>query len=113
MNKKETIKRIYEILTQCGTLTSKPDVLGTYPVEDEVYTKRLDVNKTIGEGPDTIDIVCVTLSSSDEEFGNSSPSDIRLNTKNTNDQWCNLFITDATDEMLSLVQSALNNKYQI
>jgi len=108
MNKKETIKRIYEILTQCGTLSSKPDVLGTDPVEDEVYTKRLDVNKTIGEGPDTIDLVCVTLSSSDEQFGNTSPSDVRLNTKNIRDQWCNIFICEATDEMLSVVTSSLN-----
>ena len=108
MNKKQTIEKIYDVLTQQGVLSSKPDVLGADPVEDEVYTKRLNVNKTIGEGPDTIDLVCVTLSSSDEQFGNTSPSDVRLNTKNIRDQWCNIFICEATDEMLSVVASSLN-----
>jgi hypothetical protein len=33
---------------------------------------------------------------------------MRLNTKNTRDQWCNIFANEATEEMLALVNSAVN-----
>jgi len=36
--------------------------------------------------------------------------DSRLySTKNTRDQWCNLFANEATEEMLALVDSAVNS----
>lgn len=50
MNREETIEKIYNALLQQGKLTSKPNVLSDDPVEDKVYTKRLKVNKNLGEG---------------------------------------------------------------
>jgi hypothetical protein len=107
MNRKETIEKIYNALLEQGKLTSKPNVLSDDPVEDKVYTKRLKVNKNLGEGVNTIELVYVTVTSSDIDFGNTVPSDMRLNTRNTQHQWCNIFIDEATEDMLSLVEAAI------
>ena len=107
MNREETIEKIYNTLLQQGKLTSKPNVLSDDPVEDKVYTKRLKVNKNLGEGANAVELVYVTITSSDIDFGNTSSSDMRLNTRNVQDQWCNLFIDETTDEMLELVLSTI------
>ena len=107
MNREEIIKKIYNALLQQGKLTSKPNVLSDDPVEDKVYTKRLKVNKNLGDGANTVELVYVTITSSDIDFNSTSSSDMRLNTKNVQDQWCNLFIDEATDEMLELVMSTI------
>ena len=107
MNKEQTIERIYNTLIEQGKVTSKADALGIDPMEDKVYTKRLSVNKNLGEGAEAIELVFVTVTSDDPSFGDTSSSDVRLNTKNTQDQWCNLFIDEATEEMLSIVESAI------
>jgi hypothetical protein len=51
--------------------------------------------------------VYVTVTSNDITFRDTTSADMRLNTRNVQDQWCNLFIDEATDEMLELVNSAL------
>ena len=107
MNKEQTIERIYNTLIQQGKVTSKADTLGIDPLEDKVYTKRLSVNKNLGEGAEAIELVFVTVTSDDPSFSDTASSDVRLNTRNTQDQWCNLFIDEATEEMLSLVESVI------
>ena len=99
MNREETIEKIYQTLIETGKVTTKSDILGVDPMEDKVFTKRLSVNKNLGEGPNTVELVYVTVTSNDITF--------RLNTRNVQDQWCNIFIDEATDEMLELVNSAL------
>jgi hypothetical protein len=107
MNKEQTIEKIYNALIAQGKVTSKADTLGIDPMEDKVYTKRLSINKNLGEGPQTIELVFVTVTSDDPTFSDTASSDMRLNTKNTQDQWCNLFIDEATEDMLELVISTI------
>ena len=107
MNRNNVIEKIYNTLLQKGTMTSKPNVLSNDIVEDKVYTKRLNVNKTLGEGVNSLELVCITLSSSDTNFNNTTPEDVRVNTKNTREQWCNIFINETTDEMLQLIETIL------
>ena len=107
MNKELTIEKIYNTLIEQGKMTTKMDALGDDPLEDKVYTKRLSINKNLGEGANAIELVYVTLTSHDMQFRNTSPKDMRLNTKNVQDQWCNLFINEATEDMLSLVESTV------
>lgn len=59
------------------------------------------------KGPNAVELVYVTITSSDIDFGNTASSDMRLNTRNVQDQWCNLFIDETTDEMLELVLSTI------
>ena len=92
MNKNLIIEKIYNTLMEKGKVSTRADVMGIDPMEDKVYVKRLSVNKKLGEGVNTIELVYVTVTSNDATFRDTSSSDMRLNTKNTRDQWCNLFI---------------------
>jgi hypothetical protein len=107
MNREETIEKIYQTLIETGKVTTKSDILGVDPMEDKVFTKRLSVNKNLGEGPNTVELVYVTVTSNDITFRDTTSADMRLNTNNVQDQWCNIFMKEATDEMLELVNSAL------
>lgn len=107
MNREETIEKIYNTLIEEGKVTAKSDILGTDAIEDKVFTKRLSIGKNLGEGANTIELVFVTVTSNDITFRDTTSSDMRLNTKNVQDQWCNLFIDEATEEMLELVEAAV------
>ena len=107
MNREETIEKIYNALIEQGKVTAKSDVLGTNAMEDKVFTKRLSIDKNLGEGANTIELVYVTLTSNDITFRDTKSADVRLNTRNTQDQWCNIFINEATEDMLALVESTL------
>lgn len=109
MNKEELIEKIYETLIEQGKVTAKADTLGIDPMEDKVFTKRLSINKELGEGANAIELVYITVTSNDATFRDTTSSDMRLNTKNTRDQWCNIFANEATEEMLALVDSAVNS----
>ena len=107
MNREETIEKIYQTLIETGKVTTKSDILGVDPMEDKVFTKRLSVNKNLGEGPNTVELVYVTVTSNDITFRDTTSADMRLNTRNVQDQWCNLFMKEATEEMLELVETAI------
>ena len=107
MNREETIEKIYQTLMETGKVTTKSDILGVDPMEDKVFTKRLSVNKNLGEGPNTVELVYVTVTSNDITFRDTTSADMRLNTRNVQDQWCNLFMKEATEEMLELVETAI------
>ena len=107
MNKEETIEKIYRTLIEEGKVTAKSDILGVDPMEDKVFTKRLSVNKNLGEGANSIELVYVTVTSNDITFRDTTSADMRLNAKNVQDQWCNLFMDEATEEMLELVETAV------
>lgn len=107
MNREEKIERIYNTLMEEGKITSKGDILSDNQLEDKVFTKRLEINKTLGEGVNTVNVVFVTLTSNDFSFRDTTSADIRINTKNTREQWCNIFANEATDDMLELVESTV------
>jgi len=107
MNREETIEKIYQTLIETGKVTTKSDILGVDPMEDKVFTKRLSVNKNLGEGPNTVELVYVTVTSNDITFRDTTSADMRLNTRNVQDQWCNIFMKEATEEMLELVETAI------
>lgn len=107
MNREETIEKIYNTLIEEGKVTAKSDILGANTIEDKVFTKRLSIDKNLGEGANAIELVFVTVTSNDITFRDTTSSDMRLNTKNVQNQWCNLFIDEATEEMLELVEAAV------
>lgn len=107
MNREETIEKIYHTLMEEGKVTAKNDILGVNPMEDKVFTKRLSVNKNLGEGANAIELVYVTVTSNDITFRDTTSADMRLNTRNVRDQWCNLFMNETTEEMLELVETAV------
>ena len=104
MNKNEVIEKIFNKLIENGKVTSKADILGTDPMEDKVFTKRIEINKTMDDGTE---IVCVTVTSNDFTFRDTTSADMRVNTKNYKDQWCNLFADETPKEILELVETAI------
>lgn len=104
MNKNEVIEKIFNKLIENGKVTSKADILGTDPMEDKVFTKRIEINKTMSNG---IEVVCVTVTSNDFTFRDTTSADMRVNTKNPQDQWCNLFADETPEEILELVETAI------
>lgn len=108
MNRKNVIEKIYNALMKQGTLTTKPDVLGSDPIEEKIYTKRLSINKPIGKGPNTIYIKYATISSANDDFNGVTPSDIRINAENAQNKWCNLFIDEVTDDTLEVVETTIS-----
>ena len=107
MNREETIEKIYHTLMEEGKVTAKSDIMGVNPMEDKVFTKRLSINKNLGGGANSIELVYVTVTSNDITFRDTTSADMRLNTKNVQDQWCNLVMDEATEEMLELVETAI------
>ena len=107
MNKELTIEKIYNALMQQGKVTSKSDVLGTDPMEDKVFTKKLTVDKELGEGASAIEVKFIAITSDNKEFNNTSSNDVRVNIKNTRNQWCNLFIEETPENILELVEATV------
>ena len=104
MNKIEMIEKIFNELIEYGKVTAKPDILGQGSLEEKVFTKRIEINKTMDNG---IEVVCVTVTSNDATFRDTTPSDMRVNTKNAQDQWCNLFADETPEEILELVEATI------
>ena len=103
MNTKELKKHIFEQINSFGTISTKCDVLGDEPMEDKVYTKKISIDKDYGNGPNGIEVACVSLTSTTENFKDVSINNIRINTKNRQGQWCNIFINEASKDLLEFV----------
>ena len=104
MNKEQTIEKIFNELIENGKVTNKADILGTDPMEDKVFTKRLEIGKTMEDGTE---VVCVTVTSNDITFRDTTSSDMRINTKNYKNQWCNLFADETPEEILAVVETLI------
>lgn len=103
MNKEELKENIFEYVKTLGTLSSKGDVLGDEPIEDKVYTKKVNIGEDYGYGATGVEVACVSLTSSTEDFKDTSINNVRINTKNRQEQWCNIFINEAPKGMLELI----------
>jgi hypothetical protein len=56
---------------------------------------------------DGTEIVCVTVTSNDFTFRDTTSADMRVNTKNYRNQWCNLFADETPEEILEAVEAAI------
>lgn len=90
-----------------GIETSKCDIFGENPMEDRVYTKRINIGKNFGDISNNTEIVCVSLTSDNPLDGTISVMDVRINTKNRNGKWCNIFLTEAPLDMLKFVKDEI------
>ena len=107
MKTKELKENIFEYVKTVGSVSSKGDVLGEEPMEDKVYTKKVNIDKDYGYGANGIEIACVSLTSSTEDFKDACENNIRINTKNRQGQWCNIFMSEAPKDMLELIWKAI------
>ena len=96
---------ILDKILKNGIDTSKADIFGDNPMEDKVYTKRINIGKdyNIG-GLNNIEVVCVSITSDTESFDAvADTSDVRINAKNRNNQWVNFFMGEVPMKMLEFI----------
>ena len=98
-----------------GTLSTKSNILANHNdmLEDKVYTKKININKEFIPNNDvtnTLDIISVSLSSDNPSMNNTRFSKVRINTKNRNNSWVNIFVTEADDKLIDFINDKLNIK---
>lgn len=103
---------IFSSIIVNGTETSKGDILSDDPIENKVYTKRINIGKDYGNGANAVEVVCVSLTSQEGDK-NLRSQDVRINTRNAQGKWCNIFIGEAPFEMLEFVHNNIPSGVKI
>lgn len=120
-NKSRNMKRdirsdkrfIFNCILSFGTDSSKADIMGDNPMEDKVYTKRINLDTDYEGG---LHIASVSLTSDNPNFADSNNTDIsirkvRINTKNYSGKWVNIFLNEAPTKLVSTIAEKLFMKY--
>lgn len=102
MNINELKQSIFEAVINNGVESSKADIFGDNPMEDKVYTKRININSNYNG----IEVACVSVTTDTPSFDTITDNDtVRINVKNRNGVWCNLFINEVSKDMLEFIHS--------
>lgn len=104
MNKNELEKAIFTTIVKNGVDSSKDIGNDDNPMEDKVYTRRININARY-KGTE---IVCVSITSNTPSFDDiTNESMTRINAKNSRGMWCNIFTNEATKDMLEFIYSKI------
>ena len=108
MNKSKTISEIFNVVLTKGIKTSKSDILGE-DIDDKVYTKRININKDyeFKNGVDMVEVVSVSLTCENENMTGAAPRKIRINMKNINGYWVNIFLHEAPTELIEFIYDSI------
>ena len=102
MNINELKQSIFEAVINNGVESSKPNILGNNLMEDRVYTKILNVNSDY----DGIEVACVSVTTDSPSFDTITDNDsVRINVKNRDGVWCNMFINVVPKDMLEFIHT--------
>jgi len=104
---------IFNCILSFGTDSSKADIMGDNPMEDKVYTKRINLDTDYEGG---LHIASVSLTSDSPNFADSNNTDVsirkvRINTKNYSGKWVNIFLNEAPTKLVSTIAEKLFMKY--
>ena len=104
MNIDELKQSIFEAVINNGVESSKADILGDNPMEEKVYTKRININSDY----DDMEVVCVSVTNDTPSFDTITNNDsVRVNVKNRNGVWCNLFVNEVSKNMLEFIHDKI------
>lgn len=102
MNVNELKQSVLEAVINNGAESSKADIFGNNPMEDKVYTKRININSDYND----MEVVCVSVTNDTPSFDTiTNNNSVRVNLKNRNGIWCNLFINEVSKDMLEFIHS--------
>lgn len=90
------LSEIYSRILKNGVFTEKQDVLDP---DNRVYIKKIPVGITI----DKVTIKFVSVSGYNENLSDTSKNDVRINIKNYNNDFLNLFNTSVSDDTLNKI----------
>ena len=104
MNKSKAISEIFNVILIKGIETSKSDILGE-DIDDKVYTKRININKDykFKNGVDIVEVVSVSLTCENENMIGAASRKVRINMKNINGSWFNIFLHEAPNELIDFI----------
>lgn len=105
---KKIIQNIFDKINQQTLVTEKQNVINYDEfLDDKVYTKKIIINKPFNstKSPtiDTIQIISVSLTSNDKDMNDVTPNNIRINAQNNKNIWINIFINEATNELINFI----------
>ena len=104
MNINELKQSIFEAVINNGVESSKPNILGSNPMEDKVYTKRININSDYND----MEVVCVSVTNDTPSFDTITDNDsVRVNVKNRNGVWCNIFVNEVSKDMLEFIHDKI------
>ena len=107
MNINELKQSIFEAVINNGVESSKPNILGNNPMEDRVYTKILNVNSDY----DGVEVACVSVTTDSPSFDTITDNDsVRINVKNRDGVWCNMFINEVPKDMLEFIHNKVYSR---
>lgn len=107
---KELQERIHKVLLAKGVTSEKSDILSPNPEEEKVFVKRINIGKDFGKGPNAVEVSCVSITSGTPfEVRSDVPSikNVRINTKNSQGEWCNIYLNEAPKELLEFVEQCI------
>ena len=108
MNKSKVISEIFNVVLTKGIETSKNDILGE-DIDDKVYTKRISINKDyeFKNDVDMVEVVSVSLTCENENMTGAAPRKVRINMKNRNGSWINIFLYEAPNELIEFIYDSI------
>lgn len=105
MNIQQLKQIILENIIDKGIETSKNNILGNNTIEDKVYTKKINVNAQYNG----MNIVCISITNDTPIFNKQiNNNNIRVNMKNHNGVWCNLFINEIPKNMMEFIYNKIS-----
>lgn len=100
MDRSGILDGIYSHILEHGELTEKQDILDS---DNKVYTKKIPVDIII----DKVVIKFVSVSGYEKDLSDTSDTDVRVNIKNYNNDYLNLFSTSISDKTLEKILNYL------
>ena len=109
MDKEKVISEIFDAVLNNGIETSKNDILGE-DINDRVYTKiiKIDMDYEFKNGVDSVEVVCVSMTCLNEDMSDVSEGKVRINMKNRNNSWINIFLHEAPDELIDFIHKNIH-----
>lgn len=100
MKREFILDEIYSCVLNNGELTEKQDILDS---DNKVYTKKIPVDIIL----DKVIIKFISVSGYTKDLSDTSKADVRINIKNYNNDYLNLFNESVDDNILFKILSYL------
>ena len=109
MNKSKMINIIFNTIMLNGIESSKGDIMSDDPIEDKVYTKRININKDyeFKNGVDIVEVVSISVTADNKWMEGVNQRKARINMKNRYGSWVNIFMDEAPVELIEFIYNSI------
>ena len=109
MNKSKMINIIFNTIMLGGIESSKGDIMSDDPIEDKVYTKRININKDyeFKNGVDIVEVVSISVTADNKWMEGVNQRKVRINMKNRAGSWVNIFMHESPTELIEFIYDSI------